>query len=294
MLHVSQFGSPAGLGTTSSTDVSNLQKALTAAGQKRPVTGLISDGDMGALWNVLGTDLARAQQVANSISSTAGSAFGYVLDAFNFINDQIKKIPSGFVTMSSVLSNWQTIGQVLANIPYCDTCGTVATALQNARTATADGIAARAGLLASIVNAFSGAKPGAGGKDNLAIKNNLLVPVTGNASGTQIYAPTVTSGGFPAGAVARYNTTRKVWSIYRPLTAALGCPLPVDNGLGGPPAAPAGYTLYTTAATPGTAKIITPEEHDSTPFYKAWWFWTILGVGAAGGVVYYRRKRAHA
>jgi len=110
-------------------------------------------------------------------------------------------------------------------------------------------------------------------------------------------------GTYPAGSIARWNTTRNVWSVYSPTTIAglgmfseglciygLGADATVTSPDPDPPA-PAGTSKK--AEVPGSP--ITPppgtqnggNEKDKTSFYTRWWFWAGLGGAAAAGTAAY-------
>jgi tetratricopeptide (TPR) repeat protein len=44
-------------------------------------------------------------------------------------------------------------------------------------------------------------------------------------------------------------------------------------------------TATATAPPSGPPVVITPEQPKTRPIYKRWWFWTVLGAVAAGGVI---------
>jgi len=137
-----------------------------------------------------------------------------------------------------------------------------------------------------------------------------------------VYSPPpgllVDRGGYPAGSVARWNTTRNVWSIYFPKSTIAGLGMFSDgqciygNCLGDDavtkedqaslallpypdpyPSPPEGTAKG--AEVPGTQDVPPTDPKTGAPipnvgtetdkaFYQKWWFWVGLGGAAAAGV----------
>jgi hypothetical protein len=110
---------------------------------------------------------------------------------------------------------------------------------------------------------------------------------------------------YPPGSIARFNTTRKVWSIYSPLVGGLGCAC--RSGIGCSCAsgrAPLGAAEVNPPVPFNTVKAgeeITPPagvtqsgaEEDKSSIWKNPYFWLAVGGGVvgAGSVLLVRRRR---
>jgi len=124
---------------------------------------------------------------------------------------------------------------------------------------------------------------------------------------TTVPGTAATATGYPPGAVARYNKTRKVWTIYGlgGTMAGLGMTDYLGNciwgdcyGLGQTtpevePPAPGpkiGEEKEKPAGVPNAG-----DEEDKKPLYKKWWFWTAIGGGVVvlgtGGYFLLRKKK---
>jgi hypothetical protein len=292
------FGAPA---QSSNPEVTALQQSLVKVGRNVPVTGVINDPTVASLWVLLGADLTKAKTLASLVSSEASTFVGWFADTINWINNQVSQIPGGVITVDRVLNNWVNINSVLGAIcsaASSETCTNVVAALDNARTSVFNGIASKAGVIKKIVDLF-GAPPGTSTttppKKN--IRDQIIAAGAGKLDPNKLTVWQPSGPSYPAGSIARYNTTRKVWSIYKPVAHGLGisvsgvdgCMFGECNTLGGAPKPPAGYVLLTTASTPAGATVATPSTEKDT---STWWIW-VLGAGVVGaaGVVIYRRRR---
>lgn len=302
-----------GLGDTASPTVSALQQSLVKFGQMPAsgVTGTVNDATLSALWKLLGANLTKTRDIAALISSSASTFVGWFADTINWVNNQISQIPGGFITTDKVFGNWSNINAVVGGIcsaisigsdSAASVCNTVKSNLDGARSSVFAAIASKADIIKKIVDAF-GAPPGTvvtNPKDTMFRPDKAYGPGTTVPGGGSL-API--AGKYPSGSIARYNTTRKVWSIYRPRATGLG--LSVTEGfdclygdcastLGGAPLPPTGYVFLTTAQTSDGARIANPSTEKDTVL-TSWWFWALIATAAVGGtgvVIYRRKKRA--
>jgi LPXTG-motif cell wall-anchored protein len=116
--------------------------------------------------------------------------------------------------------------------------------------------------------------------------------------------PSAAAGKYKAGSVARFNTTRGVWSIYSPLAGAgfgLGLGVVSDGHcMGGEclgevnPPVPVGFVKTGEELAPPSDVAKSGQETDKTPLYKNPYFWLAIGgavVVAGGGFYLVRRRR---
>lgn len=315
-----QFMHNGGLGAANPA-VSALQQSLVKFGQMpaNGVTGSVNDATLSALWKLFGANLTKTREFARLISTTASDFVGAFADAIAWIDEQVASIPfadTAGITTASVLANWVNINTALGygcgGIGLVSTggeeiCDAVITRLAGYRTTVFSAITSKADIIKKIVDRF-GAPPGT---TTTNPKNTLFRPDKAYGPGTTVpggaLAPTASphrpaTPKYPAGSIARFNTTRKVWSIYRPIATGLG--LSITEGFdclygdcasalnGARP--PSGYELLTTAQTSDGARIANPSTEKDTAL-TSWWFWALIGVAAVGGtgvVIYRRKKRA--
>jgi hypothetical protein len=125
---------------------------------------------------------------------------------------------------------------------------------------------------------------------------------------TQAYHPRLpapaTAGKYKAGSVARFNVTRKVWSIYSPLAGGYGLGVSSDGRcIGGSclgsaevnPPVPFNTVKAGEEIVPPAGVTHSGAEEDAAPFYKRPYFWLAVGGGAVvvgGGYAMLRRRKA--
>jgi hypothetical protein len=284
-----------------------LQASLISIGKKYPDypkdragAGDLTMQPIGASgWEVDGTvSLVTVMAVVNTIlqfGDTLSSAIpGGVGDKVQWFLDQIESAKRSGGIAASVLNDflqpWAAVSTFTLLDDFLGLIGIGADEFTAAMNDICAWVASNAGAINTGLEAAG------------LIASSMLPPTT----------PAPTSGAYPAGSVARFNTSRNVWSIYPPSTGAtvkgLGmysdgrCIYGDCGGLGTTapvpfpepsPASPTGQDKVAevpgSPATPPTdAKTGAPLPNVGTekdkPFYMKWWFLTSLGGAAALGV----------
>jgi hypothetical protein len=144
-------------GLNGSADVTALQKALVKLGKQVPVTGVVDDATIAALWGVLKGNLTKARDVAKLISADASKAINWLVTAMDTVDSTVSKVP--LLTTARLLANWATINE--AGSAACmgnDICLKAVGVLVDGRKAVVKGVTEAAGVFTKVVTAF-GAPP---------------------------------------------------------------------------------------------------------------------------------------
>jgi hypothetical protein len=206
------------------------------------------------LWSALKNLSTKIPSANPGAQPTPGNVTQQMLAALGAVAGSIPGLPSAVATAFRLIPYGG-----FAALAALDTDGTIRVQIANA-------VQSEASNLARAINAYA------------------------------VIAPSAGSGGviLPSGTIASYENG--VWRIAVPKAYAGSFADGEDLGVGVGPLIVAGSykEVGTSPSMPANATSVTAADFKkatSTPFYKAWWFWTPVGVLAAGSGIWAWRRR---